>query len=321
MTVSERRASHSAAISAAAARRGGRDSISRYFAERAASHLQEVVLAGPGLALYLVLIVGAVGVACFYSLTSWNGVSPDVSFVGLLNYANIPSDPDVGHAFVITAIIASSGTIVTNVLAIPIAVLLNRSDAVTRIFRSIIVYPVILSPVVTGLIWASILSTTGVLNSVLSKLGLPTTVILADPDQAVWALAFVSVWHTLGLCVILYLAGLQTIPRDLEEAAGIDGAGGLSRFWHITLPLLAPTMTVNIVLLMIWFMRTYDYVVVMTGGGPVTATNTVAFLVLQRAFQGFRYGYGSAIAVVLLLITVVLSAVIFVGSRKREAYL
>ncbi len=184
-----------------------------------------------------------------------------------------------------------------------------------------IVYPVILSPIVTGLIWASILSTTGVLNSVLAGLGLQTTVILADPDQAVWALAFVSVWHTLGLCVILYLAGLQTIPHDLEEAAAIDGADGIGRFWHITLPLLAPTMTVNIVLLLIWFMRTYDYVVVMTGGGPVTATNTVAFLVLQRAFQGFRYGFGSAIAVVLLAITVILSAIIFVGSRRREAYL
>jgi ABC-type sugar transport system permease subunit len=244
-----------------------------------------------------------------------------VSFVGLTNYFNVPSDPDVGHAFLVTAIIAGSGTIITNALAIPIAVLLNRADVVTRLFRSVIVYPVILSPIVTGLIWASILSTTGVLNSVLTKLGLPPTVILADPDQAVWAIAFVSVWHTLGLCVILYLAGLQTIPTDLEEAAGIDGAGGFARFRHITLPLLAPTMTVNVVLLMIWFMRTYDYVVVMTGGGPVTATNTVAFLVLQRAFQGFRYGFGSAIAVVLLAITIVLSAIVFLASRRREAYL
>jgi ABC-type sugar transport system permease subunit len=283
--------------------------------------VQDILLAGPGLTLYVVLIVGSVGVAGFYSLTNWNGVSPDVSFVGLTNYFNVPSDPDVGHAFLVTAIIAGSGTIITNALAIPIAVLLNRADVVTRLFRSVIVYPVILSPIVTGLIWASILSTTGVLNSVLTKLGLPPTVILADPDQAVWAIAFVSVWHTLGLCVILYLAGLQTIPTDLEEAAGIDGAGGFARFRHITLPLLAPTMTVNVVLLMIWFMRTYDYVVVMTGGGPVTATNTVAFLVLQRAFQGFRYGFGSAIAVVLLAITIVLSAIVFLASRRREAYL
>jgi multiple sugar transport system permease protein len=273
------------------------------------------------LVLYAVLIVGSVCVAVFYSLTDWNGVSPDVSFVGLANFARVPADPDAGHAFIITAVIASSATVITNIVAIPLAVLLNRSGVVTRIYRSIIVYPVILSPIVTGLIWASILSTTGVLNSVLSKVGLPTTLILADPDQAVGALAFVSIWHTLGLCVILYLAGLQTIPRDLEEAAAIDGAGGLARFRHITLPLLAPTMTVNFVLLTIWFMRTYDYVVVMTGGGPVTATNTVAFLVLQRAFQGFRYGFGSALAVVLLIITIILSALIFVGSRRREAHL
>lgn len=321
MTLSERPVSGPAALGGRAASRGRARSPRRHLTDRAVDRLQEAALAGPGLALYVVLVVGSVAVACFYSVTNWNGVSPDFAFVGLTNYANVPSDPDVGHAFLITAIIAGSATIVTNTLAIPIAVLLNQSDVVTRIYRSVIVYPVILSPIVTGLIWASILSTTGVLNSVLAKLGLPTTLILADPDQAVGALAFVSVWHTLGLCVILYLAGLQTIPRDLEEAAGIDGAGGLARFRHITLPLLAPTMTVNIVLLMIWFMRTYDYVVVMTGGGPVTATNTVAFLTLQRAFQGFRYGFGSAIAVVLLAVTVVLSAIIFVGSRRREAYL
>ncbi len=127
MTLSDRRISHSAAVGAKLAARPSSASTRRRAAGRIVRHWQEVVLAAPGFTLYLVLIVGSVAVACFYSLTDWNGVSPDLSFIGLANYANIPSDPDVGHAFLITAIIAASGTVVTNVLAIPIAVLLESS--------------------------------------------------------------------------------------------------------------------------------------------------------------------------------------------------
>lgn len=298
-------------------RASSRGSIQR----RVRDLLEWAVLAAPGFLLYFVLIIGSLAVAVYYSLTNWTGVSSSFDFVGLKNYFDIPANPNVGTSFIMTFEVAIGATIATNLLALPLAVLLNRSGFVTRVYRSILLYPVVLAPLVVGVIYANIFGTSGALDIVEANLGLPQTTLLADPTQAVIALAFLCTWQTLSLCTILYLAGLQTIPTDIVEAAEIDGANSWQRFRHITVPLLAPTMTVNVVLLMIWFMRTYDYVVGMTGGGPAGATTTVAFLLLGEAFNGFRYGFASAIAIVLLAVSIILAGIIFVLSRRREAFL
>ncbi len=278
-----------------------------------------MLLALPALLLYAVFVLGPIGLCLAYSLTSWNGIAPEMPFVGLDNYAEAIGDPAVYSAFAVTAVIAVTATIVLNVLAIPMAVLLNRTDIVTRVYRSIVFFPIILAPLVVGLIWQVILNTSGILNAGLAQFGIGKTHLLADPWLAVASITFVTIWQTLGFTTVLYLAALQSIPDELYEAATIDGAGSAARFRHVTVPMLAPAITVNVVLLLIFFMRTYDYVVSMTSGGPGTATYTVAYLLIQRTFTALRYGYGSAIAIILLVVVSVLCGAVITVLRRREA--
>jgi len=283
-----------------------------------ASRLSTAVLLGPPLAVYLVFAVLPLLVAAWFSLTDWNGISRTVGFVGLDNYARLAGDPEVHRAFLVTVVVAVGATIVLNLIAIPLAVLLADHSVVTRVYRSAVFFPLVLSPIVVGFLWQSVLSTTGLLNGLLTSMDLKRIPFLGEPTLAVASIAFVTIWQTLGFTTILYLAALRTIPDELYEAATIDGAGPFARFRHITVPLLAPALTVNVVLLVIFFMRLYEYPLVMTQGGPVGATQTVAYLLVTNAFERSKYGYGSAIAVVMLVFVVAVSAILVAVLRRRE---
>jgi ABC-type sugar transport system permease subunit len=280
--------------------------------------LGSLVLIGPPLLLYLLFAVLPIGVAAWFSLTDWDGISRTIGFVGLDNYARMAGDPEVHRAFFVTAFLAVAATLIVNAIAIPLAVLLSQNDVVTRVYRSAIFFPLVLSPIVVGILWQSVLNTNGLLNGLLTSVGLPRAVFLGQPTASLASIAFVTIWQSLGFTTILYLAALRTIPDDLYEAARIDGAGSVATFRSVTLPLLAPALTVNVVLLVIFFMRLYEYVLVMTQGGPVRSTQTVAFLLVAQAFERSRYGYGSAIAIVMLAVVGVVALVLVASLRRRE---
>jgi multiple sugar transport system permease protein/raffinose/stachyose/melibiose transport system permease protein len=280
--------------------------------------LGTLVLVGPPLLLYLVFAVLPILVAAWFSLTDWDGIRRTVGFVGLDNYARMAGDPEVHRAFLVTAVLAIVATLAVNLIAIPAAVLLSHNDAITRVYRSAIFFPLVLSPIVVGFLWQSVLSTTGLLNALLREFDMKPVPWLGQPTLAVASIAFVTIWQSLGFTTILYLAALRTIPDDLYEAARIDGAGPWAQFRHVTFPLLAPALTVNVVLLMIFFMRLYEYVLVMTQGGPVGSTQTAAYLLVIQAFERARYGYGSAIAIVMLLVVGAIALGLVAGLRRRE---
>ena len=277
-----------------------------------------MVLVGPALVLYASFVVAPITLAIYYSLTDWNGVRPSIELVGAANYVEALGDPEVVRAFIVTGVIAIAATVTLNVAAIPLAVLLASDDRVTRVYRSFIFFPLVLAPIVVGFIWQSFLNTYGLLNGIITGLGFDQINFLGDQVLAVGSIIAVTFWQTIGFTTILYLAALKTIPDEFYEAARIDGANGFAQFRYLTVPLLAPAVTVNVVLLLIIFMRLYDYVVAMTAGGPAGATQTVAFLIIQEAFVNNRYGYGSAIAILLLVVVTLFSLLLFVRLRQRE---
>lgn len=283
--------------------------------------LSTLVLIGPPLGLYAVFGILPIAIAAYYSLTDWDGIRRTIDIVGFDNYAKLVGDPEVHRAFFVTFVIAGSATLVLNALAMPLAVLLARQDIVTRLYRTGVFFPLVLSPIVVGFIWQAVLNTNGLLNLVLTSVGLPRLIFLGEPGLAVVSIAFVTIWQALGFTTILYLAALRTIPDELYEASRIDGAGVWARFQYVTVPLLAPALTVNVVLLMVLFMRLYEYVLVMTQGGPVGSSQTVAYLLVTNAFERAKYGYGSAIAIVMLLVVAIVSVVLVGLFRRRERYL
>jgi ABC-type sugar transport system permease subunit len=283
--------------------------------------LSTLVLVGPGLALYVLFGILPIAIAAYFSLTDWDGISRSVDLVGPANYLRLLADPEVHRAFIVTFAIAIAATVILNLCAVPLAALLAQQDLITRVYRTGVFFPLVLSPIVVGFLWQSVLNTNGLLNGVLTSLGLSRVIFLGQPIPAIASIAFVTIWQALGFTTILYLAALRTIPGELYEAATIDGANAGSRFRYVTVPLLAPAMTVNIVLLMILFMRLYEYVLVMTQGGPVGSSQTVAYLLVTNAFERAKYGYGSAIAIVMLLIVGLISIVLVAVLRRRERYL
>lgn len=276
---------------------------------------ERFLLATPAMTLYIALVIAPIGLALFYSFTSWNGVSQQVDFVGVENYGRTGSDPEVVTAFVTTLVIAFGTTLILTIISLPLAALLNRSDFVTRLYRSAVFFPIVLASVVVGFIWQTFLNTNGIVNMLLSGIGLDPVLFLGDKALAVASIAFVSGWQTLGFLTVLYIAALQGIPIELYEAASVDGAGPFKSFLHITLPSLAPAIAANSVLLIVLFMRTYDYVVVMTGGGPAGATQTVAFLIVQEAFVRSRFGFATAIAILLVFVVTVIVGIIRTSGR------
>lgn len=283
------------------------------------TRLSTLALVGPPLLLYLLFAVLPIMVAVGFSLTDWDGIRRSIGFLGPDNYVRMAGDPEVHRSFLVTAFIAVAATVIVNGIAIPLAVLLSQNDFVTRLYRSAIFFPLVLSPIVVGFLWQSVLNTNGLLNGLLTGFGQSRVIFLGEPTMAVASIAFVTIWQSLGFTTILYLAALRTIPHDLYEAARIDGAGSVAQFRDVTFPLLAPALTVNVVLLMIFFMRLYEYVLVMTQGGPVGSTQTAAYLLVLQAFERARYGYGSAIAVVMLLAVgaVAMVLVALLGRRER----
>jgi multiple sugar transport system permease protein len=211
-------------------------------------------------------------------------------------------------------------TIVPNALGLGIAQLLDRRGWVFNALRAIFFVPVVLSSVVVSVIWESILTDDGLLNRLLADAGVHHPPgWLSDPNIALYSVASIMCWQSLGFCVVIYLAGLQSVPQELHEAAAIDGAGPMMRFRKVTWPMLAPAVTITTVLSLISGFKAYDQVQVITNGGPGTGTtNTLAFNIVQTGINGVHVGYGAAMATVMLVLIAVVSIAVLRLLQRRE---
>lgn len=253
------------------------------------------------------------------SLQSWNGLTP-ATWVGLGNYQDLAQDPLFLNALGHTTLFVIVTVIFQTIIPLLVAVLLYsglRSGGIRGgvVFRAIYFMPVIISLAVTGLLWSIIYDpVNGVLNTVLSDVGLQglTRPWLADAGTALPSIMVVSIWQSMGFYLVIFFAGLQGIPRDMHEAAAIDGANAWQRFTRVTLPLLGPVITVVVVLNTINGIKAFDQIWVMTAGGPMHASDTLGTYLYYSAFGAYgssnpELGYASAIGVVILLLSVLIT--------------
>ncbi|SDU94152.1 carbohydrate ABC transporter membrane protein 1, CUT1 family [Microlunatus sagamiharensis] len=257
--------------------------------------------------------------AAYLSLTDYNLIRA-ARFVGLDNYRELVGDPDFWNAFGNTLLYAVVVTPVTVVLALLLAVLLNRPFVGRAFARTAIFLPFIVSLGIIAIAWSFLLDPNiGLLSYWLAKVGIvPEQGWLTDPRYAMAAVMAVGVWKNVGFYMVIYLAGIQSIPADVYEAARLDGAGAWQRFRSMTLPLLANQTLLVAVLALIASLQAFDQIYVMTHGGPFFRTETLVVLIYREGFQSLRFGYASAISFVLLILVFVLSMVQFGWLRRRE---
>lgn len=253
-------------------------------------------------------------------LTNERATRPQTSFVGLDNYLFLLTNEQflrtLANTTILTVIIVGA----TNVLGLAIALLIREQGWFYNLTRSVFFTPMILSAVVVSVIWRSLLTDDGLVNSMLRSFGIERPPgWLSDPAIALYTVAFIVVWQLLGFSVVVYLAGLAGIPIELEEAAHLDGAGAWARFRSITWPLLAPSFTIITVMLTISAFKIYDQIAVLTNGGPGTdGTATIAFEVIRTAFSEQRAGVASAGAGIMLVIVAVVTVVMLRLLQRRE---
>ncbi|MFJ9243848.1 carbohydrate ABC transporter permease [Streptomyces sp. NPDC101776] len=263
----------------------------------------------------------AVAVGAYYAFTSWDGVSVNATWVGFANFERLFSDDVARKALWNTLILAGLGVILSNALGLLLALGLNRLLKTRHLLRSMFFAPFAITPLAVSYVWAYIFDYDGLLNRALGWVGLSgwRHVWTADPDTAIWTILIVLVWQLTGLCMIIYLSGLQGISEEIFEASELDGAGHFARFRHILLPMLKPALTVAVALPTIMTLRVFDQVIGLTNGGPAQATETLATQVYRQSFASGNYGYGAAIALVLtLLISVVALLQIFLLRGDKE---
>ena len=255
----------------------------------------------PALAVYAVFVVIPIIQAVYYSGFKWNGLKPLTDFVGLANYERALSDPVFHSAIAHNAFFVTLSLIIQIPFALGLALMLNRRFRGRAIFRLIFFAPYVLSEVITAAIWQLLLMPDSLVDQALAGMGLGafTQLWLADRSIVLFTLFVVISWKYFGFHMILLLAGLQGIPRELEEAAAIDGASRRQAIRYVTLPLLGPTLRVSVFLSIIGALQLFDLVWVTTGGGPANASNTMATYLFDWGFRRFQLGYGSAVAVIL----------------------
>lgn len=279
----------------------------------------------PALLLFTVVVIYPVLSSLVYGFTDWNGVSPDVHFIGLSNFSRMFADQNVRIAFVNTVIFTVAAAVFQNGIALGLALALDHLMGWLRGLATalliLFLIPMLLSPLAIGYLGQYIFSPTfGVLDTLLADAHLAswTRDWLGDPHLALSSVIVANLWQYVGYNMIIFLAGLQAVPRDLYESASIDGAGEVQQFWHVTWPLIAPATTISLILTLIGGFKVFDLIFAMTNGGPGYATESVVMRVYREGFQLNHFGYAAAISITLCLFIFVLSVALLSILRRRE---
>ncbi|MCA3020428.1 MAG: sugar ABC transporter permease [Rhodocyclaceae bacterium] len=248
--------------------------------------------------------------AIYLSFTNFNMIR-EAEFVGFANYLNVWRDPFFWAALKNTLLYMVVVVPVLVIAPIFLAALVNKHIPGIAFIRAAIYLPVITSLVISGLIWKWVYEEQGILNYVLLASGVTTDPVafLTDPANALFSVMAVTIWSGMGYYMVIYLAGLQSIPRHLYEVAEVEGVSAWQQMIHITIPLLRPSIAVVTVMSSIAAMKVFEEVYVMTQGGPMDSTKTLVYYLYESAFSEFEMGYASAIGVVLFLLTLVFSLI------------
>lgn len=283
----------------------------RPFAAERAQSRAGMALAGPAVLLILALLLGPSSLVLLLSFTNASLGLSGMSFVGLDNYARMLSDPGFAVSIRNTALYVGIVVPASIGLGLGVALLIEGRTRLAAFYRTAYFLPVAATLVALATAWEVILHPTfGFANAVLALAGIAPVRFFSDPHTALYSLAAIGVWQLVGFNMVLFLAGLSTIPRDLYEAASIDGADrGYNRFVLVTWPMLAPVTLFVTVMTVIRAFSVFETVAVLTEGGPMKATNVVLYTLFEEGFRYFRVGYASAIAVAFFAFVTLLSIV------------
>lgn len=276
----------------------------------------------PGFVGFVIFVFGAVVFSLFLSFFEWDMLTKP-TFVGLKNFTKLLLEDRTFHLVFRNTLWFVLGTVPTRVLlGLVLALVLVRNIPGRTFFRAVVFLPVIIPTVAAAMVWRWIFNADfGLLNDFLYQIGISNLPRwLSDPKWALTAIVILSVWKDVGFSTVMFMAGLQSIPTTVYEAAQLDGASAWRTFIHITLPLLSPTTFFVIVINVISSFQVFDQAYVLTGGGPGNATNTIVYYIYNNAFQWFRMGYAAAIAWVLFAVIFVATFVQFKYQRKWVYY-
>ena len=267
------------------------------------------VFIAPALVIYTVIVVYPMIYSSYLSLFRWDGISPRKAFVGLQNYVILLTQNEVFWiALKNNAVWLVASLLLPTSIGLGFALILNSKFRGSHVFRSIFYFPAVLSLAVVGLIWTWIYHPDlGLLNQALNSAGLKslTRNWLSDPQIALYPVIIAATWNAVGLPMLLFLAGLQTVPEELLEAAKIDGAGPIRRFLLVTFPLLRETTLIVLAITAINALKAYDIVYAMTNGGPANRTQLLSTWMYFLTYNYNTVGQGTAIAVILFAITLI----------------
>ncbi len=280
------------------------------------------LLVAPGLALYVIFFLVPVVIGFWFAFTNWNMYLPGVSFNGLENFKRMFTDKISALAIRNTLVFSVVTTVGKNALGLGLALALNQALRSRNALRAVFFAPSILSFIVIGLLFSSILHPDGLLNSFLGAVGLGGIAQswLATRSIVMYTISAVEIWQWSGFHMAIYLAGLQSIPREFGEAVLIDGAGPVRKFFSLTLPLIIATFNVNLVLSLIGGFKVFEMVFILTNGGPGTASEVVNTQI-YRAFGNGEWGYGTAMNLVLFAFITVIALTVLNLLRRREVEL
>ena len=284
-----------------------------------ANRFWAIVLLSVPLTIYAVVILAPALYSFLISFTDWRGLGAERSFVGIANYRRMLTDDSFHNALGNTLLWTVVAVVIPTGIGLTLALVLERGHLIGRGLKSLYFFPIALSLVIVGQVWFWIYQpTTGLLNIALRAVGLDAlaTAWLSNPSTALWAVMIAWSWQQVALAMILFLAGLTGIPKDVIEAGRVDGASRWQEIRHLVLPMLRPAGVIVVALSMINALRSFDIVYIMTQGGPFRSSDTLALMMYREAFRSYNMGYGSAVAVAIFMTTAVVVLLYFWRVRR-----
>lgn len=274
-------------------------------------------LAAPSLTMLFLIILFPVVSALYTSLHEYTLIAPNFdTFTGFDNFLLAFGDGEFRHSAWLTTKFVIGVVLLEFVIGFAVALMLNKVERFKPVYYAILLCPLLMNPVIVGLIWRMFLHPNlGIVNYLLSTIGLGPVNWLGDTKIAIWTVILVDIWHQVSFMIVLLLAGLASLPKEPYEAARVDGANAFQCFIHITLPMMRTVIIVTLLIRLIFAVKTYDLIYIMTRGGPGVATDLVSYFIYRTAFVGLNIGEASAMSIILL--TAILALTVYLYRYMR----
>lgn len=274
----------------------------------------------PAVIILSIVILAPIAIAIITSFYDYTLINRTLdSFIGLRNYFEAVSNEKFIHSAIVTIVFVILVVLFEFIIGFLIAILLNQVERFRNIYYFILLIPLLINPIVVGLIWRMFLHPQlGILNYLISLIGIDPVNWLGDPQNAFITIIFVDIWHQVSFMIILLLAGLASIPEEPYEAARVDGANAFQQFRDITLPYMRPVIIITLLIRLIFALKTYDLIYIMTKGGPGDATDLISYYIYRSAFIGLDLGQAASMSVILLLIVCVIIYPLFKFMNRAD---